>query len=114
MNSRVFALFAGVVILFGAYKMLSPDYGAEAKTRVTNVLRGMQAGTGTVAEVETATCMWAQDKIRISDNLALSAASNGFTTWRREKDLYRKIGDFTIDRVEKVKDATEDTAIVSF
>ena len=49
MNSRVFSLFAGVVILFGAYKMLSPDYGAEAKTRVTNVLRGMQAGTGTVA-----------------------------------------------------------------
>ncbi len=107
------ALAAGVLLVI-AVKLLIPSYESVAKTRVTNVLTGMREGTGTGAKVETAMAMWAEGKLRITDRDRLSAASDGFDKWRRAKDLYRPTGEFTVDSVEMVKDAPEETAIVSF
>jgi hypothetical protein len=112
-NAAIGAIAAGVLLIF-AVKMAFPSYESIAKTRVTNVLNGMKEGTGTNSKLETAMAMWAMNKVRITDNLALSASSDGFDKWRMAKDLYRPTGDFKIDKVEKVNDPDEPTAIVSF
>lgn len=106
----IIAIVVGVGV-----KTAFPDYGTVAENRVRNVLNGMQDGTNASSiKVETAMAMWAFNLIRVTDRDRLSWASDNFDRWRQERALYRKIGSYTIDSVELVPDAPEETAIVTF
>ena len=112
-------LLIGMLVIaalgYGVVRMAFPSYDKTATKRVSEMLKNMnEGGTSTSGPAEAAACLWAAGAYRITDNARLSWASDNFDKWRRAKNLYRKTGDFTVDSAELVKDAPEDTAIVSF
>jgi hypothetical protein len=102
-----------IVLGFGV-KAAFPDYEDVAEKRVKTVLTGMQDGTQPTTKTETAMNIWAFNMIRVSDRDRLAWASDHFDKWRQEGDIYRKTGEFTIDKVELVPGAPEETALVTF
>ena len=113
MRTFVVAILVFAVMMIAVVKIAFPSYESVAEKRTANILNGMQDGTGTSAKVETAMCMWAAGAYRLSDQSRLSWASDHFDQWRHAKKLYRKIGDYKIEKVELVPDAPEETAIVT-
>jgi hypothetical protein len=115
MRNVVATMLALAVVAFFAVRSFFPGYEDVAQKRVENVLNGMRQGTeASNPKVETAMAMWAQNAFRITDRDRLSWASDNFDKWRNKKKMYRKIGEFTIDKVELVPNSPEETAIVTF
>src|SRR5215216_5803560 len=101
MKKLLFLLAVIAAVVYGGMRFAVPGYDSTARTRVANVLKGMHEGSGADAKVETAMAMWADNKYRITDRDRLSWASDNFDRWRTAKNLYRQIGEYTIDSVEK-------------
>jgi hypothetical protein len=111
-------ILAGIIVfaalLIGIRYMAFPGYESQVKTRVTNVLTGMQGGGAAGVPQQTAMAMWAKNKFTISDNQELNWASDKFDKWRREKKLYRTFTGFEITEVEVLEDVEPRTALVTF
>lgn len=115
MRLALLSMIILAVVLGLGVRAAFPPYEEIAEKRVRNVLNGMQDGTeASSPKVETAMAMWAFNLLRVSDRDRLAWASDNFDKWRREGDMYRKVGQYTIDAVELVPGAPEETAIVTF
>jgi hypothetical protein len=112
-------LFLGSMAVLGLMfllvtRMAFPSYEAVAEKRMTTLLDCMKAGPEISSREETAVGMWAMNRYRIVDRDQLGWASDHFDKWRREKDLYRKTGEFRIERVQRVRNSKPETATVTF
>ncbi len=106
-------MVAIVVVAFGviAFIGLIPRYDRDAKARVTQVLHEMQDPSH--GETSLGISLWAKNR-RNLDSGELAGASNQFDNWRKEKDIYRQVGPFTVDKVEELKGEAIPTVIVTF
>lgn len=85
----------------------------KARGRVDRVFKLMKSGTGTGGDIQTAVCIWAENKIFIGDRDLLSRYSDDFDRWRQEKDLYRSFERFEISAVELRVNGDSKTAVVT-
>lgn len=99
---KIFILILTVVFLLpivlntGCGKVMKTE---NAKARVKAILKGIKAADGgqTEGDEETAVCQWYAGKTRISDQVALNSASDGFDAWRKEMGIFPYIDEYTIE-----------------
>jgi len=99
-------LFLAVVVGGVIVALHWANRGAEEKSaevRVRQMMEGWLAdATGSSGDAQMAICMWFNGKRFPPDRDTLALASTDFDTWRRAKDLRRKIHGYTIENVELV------------
>lgn len=86
------------------------------KARMNAILNGITLKPNSSVSPEseqTAICLWYADLAVIPDMQDFNRASDEFDRWRREGNIYPYIQDYTIDKVEILKDTPTPTAIVS-
>jgi hypothetical protein len=112
----VFLVSMGILglMIFVVVRMAFPSYEVLAERRMVTLLECMKAGPDISSREETAIGIWAMNRYRILDRDQLGWASDHFDRWRRAKGLYRKTGEFRIERVERVPNSKPDTATVTF
>ncbi len=85
----------------------------KSRTRVDKVFSLMKVGTGTGTDVQTAICLWAENKVFISDRDLLSRYSDQFDEWREAKNLYRSFDSYEITAVELRVSGASKIAVVT-
>ena len=90
---------------------VSPSYQAITRTRVENVLRGMQGTSDSKLGTpdQFALSQWAQGKIMV-DRDNMESYSNQWDQFRIKHGLYRKINKYEILEVREVESADRKTA----
>ncbi len=103
-----FGWIAIVLAVAGMMWMLQgPSYDKVAASRVKRVLSEMHEMKGS----QFAVTFWFKNK-KILDQTEMNIASDGFTKWSMQKDMYRKIGEFEVLDAKEIKGATPPTAVV--
>lgn len=111
-RTLLFFLIVFTVVSVGLVKKAFPPYEQLAAKRVENMLNGMkEGGTGVGLPAQTAMCLWAANKVVITDRDLLTWASDNFDKWRREKKLYRKIDSYAIVKAEMVPLSAKDKPV---
>ena len=100
-------LILGVVGLM--YMLKGPSYDKVAFSRVKRVLSEMHEMKGSPFAVT----YWFKNKRQL-DQTEMNIASDKFDRWLKEKDLYRKVGDFEVIDSKIVEGEAKPTAIVRF
>ena len=101
------AIVAAVGLMM--YMLTGPSYDKIALARVNRVLSEMHSEKTS----QFAVTFWYKNK-RILDTTEMSIASDGFDKWRKQKDLYRQVGDYSVIDSKVVDGEKVPTAIVRF
>jgi len=104
------------LVLIGRYSLErweEKELLRKSRGRVDRVFKLMKAGTGTGGDIQTAICIWAENKLFIGDRDQLSRYSDEFDRWRQEKDLYRSFDRFEIASVELRVNGDSKTSVVT-
>jgi len=91
------------------YVLTGPSYDKIARERVNRLLSEMHAEKTS----QFAVTFWFKNK-QILDSSEMSIASDTFDRWRQKKDLYRKVGDYSVIDSKVVDGEKVPTAIVRF
>lgn len=79
----------------------------KAKERIESFMSYWQKGGVSLNDAEqAAACMWARGVVFVPDKDELQDAVNGFDRWRRERDLYHSLGEYSVGPPQRRSDAS--------
>ncbi len=112
----IWVIVLASLLATGKYALARHEDGASVRTaqrRVEGVFGAMKSGTGAGADLQTAICLWAENKIFIADRDALGRYSDQFDNWREAKKLYRAFDSFEIKSVERLDPEKPEPVVVT-